>query len=343
MVAGEPAGASVSAGRGERFLVTGAMGCIGAWTVRVLVREGVPVTVFDRASDPRRLRLLLSEAELAQVAFVTGDVTDGKALGAALDEHGITNVIHLAALQVPFCRADPVLGAQVNVVGTVVVFEAVRVRSDRIRQVVYAGSVGMFDALDADADTHRLRADAVAHPLTLYGVYKQANEATSRVYWRDHGVSSVGLRPLTVFGPGRDQGMTSGPTKAVVAAVLGRPYRIAFGGSTLYHYAEDVARTFILASRSGLRGAHAFNLGGTRADMAEVVAAIEDAVPDARGLITFADESLPFPDDIDTAGLEQLGAIPVTPLREAIARSVALYRDLERRGALVAAEQGLEG
>jgi len=33
-------------------------------------------------------------------------------------------------------------------------------------------------------------------------VYKQANEGTARVYWRENGVSSVGLRPYIVFGPG---------------------------------------------------------------------------------------------------------------------------------------------
>jgi nucleoside-diphosphate-sugar epimerase len=325
----------------ERFLVTGALGCIGAWTVRTLVREAVPVVVFDRASDPRRLRQLLTEEELASVTFMAGDITDGAALGRALDEHAITNVIHLAALQVPFCRADPVAGAQVNVVGTVNVFQAVRERADRIRQIAYAGSIGMFDAADADLETHRLDAGASAHPTNLYGVYKLANEGTARVYWLENGVSSVALRPLVVYGVGRDQGITSSPTKAIVAAVLGQPYRISFGGRTLFNYAEDVARGFIAASRSPLEGAHAFNLDGTAAHMSEVVGAIEAAVPEAAGLISFEETPLPFPDQIDTTGLEQLGPLPVTPLRQGIRSSVELYRGLHTAGRLIAAEQGL--
>ena len=52
---------------GERFLVTGALGCIGAWVVRTLVREGVPTVVFDVASDPHRLRLVMTSAELERV------------------------------------------------------------------------------------------------------------------------------------------------------------------------------------------------------------------------------------------------------------------------------------
>ena len=288
---------------GERFLVTGALGCIGAWTVRALVRAGLPVVVFDRATDPRRLRLILKPDELAGVTFVAADITELATIEAALDAHQITNVIHLAALQLPFCRADPVLGAQVNVVGTVNMFEAVRRRAERMAPLVYAGSVGMFDAADADAGGHHLDAAATAHPTSLYGVYKQANEGTARVYWLENGVSSIALRPMTVYGPGRDQGMTSTPTKAIVAAVLGRPYRISFGGRTLYQYAEDVGRTMVLASRSGLSGMHSWNLGGSAAHMNEVVAAIEAVVPEATGSITFEDKPLPFPDDIDTAGL----------------------------------------
>jgi nucleoside-diphosphate-sugar epimerase len=133
----------------DRFLITGALGCIGAWTVRNLVREGTPVVVFDLASDPRRLKLIMSDDELARVTFVTGDITDLEALERALDDHAITRVIHLAALQIPFVRANPPLGARVNVVGTVNVFEAVARRRDRIGSLVYASSAAVYDAVDA--------------------------------------------------------------------------------------------------------------------------------------------------------------------------------------------------
>jgi UDP-glucuronate 4-epimerase len=327
---------------GERFLVTGALGCIGAWTVRALVRDGVPVVAFDLGSDPRRLRLIMTDGELAAVTFVRGDITDLASVGAALDTNAITNVIHLAALQVPFCRADPPLGALVNVVGTVNVFEAVKSRADRIGPIVYTSSIGMYGADDADAATGHLSEDAVAHPLNHYGVYKLANEGNARVYWLDDGLSSIGLRPMTVYGVGRDQGMTSGPTKAIVAALLGLPYRIGFGGSTLFQYADDVARTLIAASRSGLAGAHVFNLGGSLASMAELVETIEAIAPEARGLVTFDPTPLPFPAEIDHDGLAALGPVPVTPFADGISASAAIYRDLARRGRLVATEQGLE-
>jgi UDP-glucuronate 4-epimerase len=330
-----------SRGDGERFLVTGALGCIGAWTVRQLLREGVPVVAFDLGRDPRRIELIVEPDALAGVDLVQGDITDLATVERALDEYGITNVIHLAALQVPFCRADPPLGAQVNVTGTVNVFEAVKRRGDGMAPVVYTGSIGMFSLSDVDPMTGRLEEDADAHPGNHYGVYKLANEGSARIYWVDAGVPSVGLRPMTVYGAGRDQGMTSTPTVAIAAAVLGIPYEISFGGRTLFQYAEDVAATLVLASRSDPGGPRVYNLGGSQVALDEWVAAIETAVPEAAGLITVAPTELPFPGDIAHGRLAELGDVPVTPYQDAIAATAAIYRRLAAEGRLKGAEHGI--
>ncbi len=340
MTASTPGAGSSSA---SRYLVTGALGCIGAWTVVNLVRQGVPVVAFDLGSDPRRIRQLATPEEFGAVTFVQGDITSLESLERALDDHGITHVIHLAALQVPFCRADPPLGARVNVVGTVNVFEAVSRRSDRIGSVTYAGSVGMFSATDADPKSGRLEADAVAHPVNHYGVYKQANEATARIYWLEKHVASIGLRPMTVFGMGRDQGITSGPTKAILAAILGQPYEIGFGGSTLFNYAADVAQALVMASRSDAAAAAVFNLNGSLAGVRDFVAALEAVVPETAGLISVAPAPLPFPEVISDAGLERIGEVPVTPLSSAIAATVELFRSRLSDGRLAPQEYGLSG
>jgi UDP-glucuronate 4-epimerase len=326
---------------GERFLVTGALGCIGAWTVRALVRGGVPVVAFDVGRDTRRLSLVMTPDELELVEFVVGDITDLDAVAGALDEHDISNVIHLAALQVPFCRADPPLGARVNVTGTVNVFEAVRRTGRTDAPVVYTGSIGMFTLGDADPATGRLEEDAVAHPGNHYGVYKLANEGNARVYWADNRVASIGLRPMTVFGAGRDQGMTSSPTAAIAAAVLGVPFEISYGGTTLFQYAEDVAATLIMASRARGDGARVYNLGGSRVALTDWVAAIEAAVPAAEGLISIAPTELPFPSDIAHDRLAELGEVRVTPFREAIAATAVIFRRLAADGRLVASEHGV--
>ncbi len=328
------------AGR-ERFLVTGALGCIGAWTVRELAREGVRVVAFDLGSDPRRVAQISEPDELDRIEFVTGDITDLPSIERALDEHDITNVVHLAALQVPFSRADPPRGAEVNVTGTVNVFEAVKRRGDGMAPVVYTGSIGMFSPGDVDPVSGRLEEDAEAHPGNHYGVYKLANEGSARIYWADSGVPSVGLRPMTVYGAGRDQGMTSSPTAAIAAAVLGVPFQISFGGRTLFQYAEDVAQTLILASRSAPDGPRVFNLGGSDVGLDEWVQAIEATVPEATGLITIAPTELPFPADIAHDRLAELGDVPVTPYHEAIAATADIYRRLAADGRLVGTEHGV--
>lgn len=325
----------------ERFLVTGALGCIGAWTVRELIRDGVRVHAFDIGTDHRRLALIMSPEEIERVTFIVGDITDLDAIERAIADGGITNVIHLAALQVPFCRADPPLGARVNVVGTVNVFEAVRRRGDGMAPIVYTSSIAVYAPGDVDASTGSLAETADAHPESHYGVYKLANEGGARIYWADSGVASIGLRPMTVFGPGRDQGMTSGPTVAIAAAVLGVRYRIGFGGSTLFQYAQDVARTLVLASRSGLDGARVFSLGGSVVSIPEWVRTIEREVPEAAGLIEHEPAPLPFPAAIEHDGLAVLGDIPVTPYRAAIAATVERFRAAAAQGRLVAAEQGI--
>ncbi len=109
----------------ERFLVTGGTGCIGSWIVAKLLREDVPVVVLTAQRRLERLRLILTDAEFDRITFVDGDVNDIETLEAAARRLQVTRVIHLAGLQFPFCAADPIAGARVNVAGTV---SAVRAR-----------------------------------------------------------------------------------------------------------------------------------------------------------------------------------------------------------------------
>ena len=305
-----------------RFLVTGAHGCVGAWVVAELVDAGAPVVTFDLSATPRRLELLLGDGAAA-VPHVTGDIGDLPALERALDDHGITNVIHLAALQVPLVRAAPPAGARVNVVGTVNVFEAAARRG--LAPVVYASSIAAYDA-DGTFDRH---------PATLYGVFKRANEATAEVYLAESGVASVGLRPHTVYGVGRDQGLTSAPTVAMLAAAAGTPYTISYGGRARLQLARDVARAFVQASLAGATGAEVHDLPGETVTIAEVVAAIREAAPDA--LVGYEGDPLPFPADLDSSSFEAL--LPTfehTPLRRGVAETVERFRGLLAQGLLSA-------
>jgi UDP-glucuronate 4-epimerase len=312
----------------ERFLVTGANGCIGAWAVAQLMHEATPVVALDASTDDHRLRLVLDDEALKSVTKVRGDITDLDALERTLDEHAITHVIHLAALQVPFCRADPPLGARVNVVGTVNVFEAVARRGDGMGPVVYASSVAAYDALD---DTNAAAPAMQGVPGTLYGVYKRANEGTATVYAQERDTPSVGLRPHTVYGPGRDQGLTSAPTTAMLSAAAGQAYKLPFGGAYQLQYAPDVAAAFIAAARSHESGARVEDIGGPAVHTDELIAAIITAAPGAE--ITYDPIELPFPSDVGDAA-------PATPLYEGVADAVGRFRDLLARGLVAAPSAG---
>ncbi len=318
----------------ERFFVTGASGCIGAWVVRNLVKEGVPTTVLDRGSSRHRLELILTDQEIARVRFISGDVSDLSSVERAVRESGATRIIHLAAMQVPFCKVDPALGARVNVAGTVHIFEAAK--RARIRQVVYASSAAVYGAKE-DYPEGILRHDAPLKPRTHYGVYKQANEGTARVYWMDDRIASIGLRPYVVYGPGRDRGMTSTPTMAMLAAAAGRSYRISFGGRFDFQYVDDVAKIFILAARTPFEGADAFNLAQASVDVPAIIAAIEAAEPSRRGTIIFDDVPLPFPEGFDNSVLGSvLGKLPETPLIQGVRETLSVFKQTLSEGRIPA-------
>jgi UDP-glucuronate 4-epimerase len=306
----------------ERFLLTGAYGCIGAWVVRQLVREGVEVIGVDAGLDDRRVRDLLGDDEVAAARFIQGDVSDSAQI-ESLFSHKPTHVIHLAALQVPECRDNPVLGARVNVMGTVSLFAAAA-QAGLATPVVYASSAAAFASADGGEDAP---AEPSGHPGTHYGVFKFANEGTARVFSLDRGLSSVGLRPYVVYGAGRDRGLTSAPTAAMRAAAEGVAYEIPYSGRSEMQYAPDVAAAFIAAARAPFTGATVVNVPGTTTSVADVVAEIELAAPEMAGHITFSGPALPFPEELDSTEFANVvGPIAITPLRTGVAETIAHFR-----------------
>jgi nucleoside-diphosphate-sugar epimerase len=319
------------------FLVTGAFGCIGAWVVKRLLAVGERPVVYDLGDDPWRLRMIVGPERLHDVVMVRGDIADRDAITDVVERHGITRIVHLAAWQVPLCRQDPPRGALVNVVGTANVFEAAKAR--RLR-VVYFSSAAVFGPPNLYGPGP-ISDDAPPKPATHYGVYKVANEETARVYWEEHRISSMGFRPLSVYGPGRDFGLTADPTLAMKAAVLGRRFQIRWGGATDLIYADDVARACLAAADSGLEGARVYNLHGESARIADVGRLIETIRPAARGLITHVEQPIPFPAELADPGYQRdLGPQPRTGLRDGVERTLVEFEALQKAGRLDARELG---
>jgi nucleoside-diphosphate-sugar epimerase len=325
-------------GRYVRVLLTGGYGCIGTWIVKNLFARGAEVWIYDLKEDPRRLRLLLDESQVRRARFVPGDVTDLNSLCAVLRNQRITHVIHLAGLQVPVCRADPLLGARVNVLGTLTVFEAVWQSEGQVQRLVYASSAAVFGPPE-NYPAGPVADDVPLAPTTHYGVFKCCNESNARIYFQDHGLSSIGLRPWTVYGVGRDFGMTSEPTKAIKALVLGRPYHISYGGVQDLQYVDDVAQTFVRCLEAPYRGSRSYNLRGQVVDMLEFHRTLCAVDPKANRLITHGDRQLAIAYDLDDRALHaDLGPMPRTSLCEGVRQSYEHFQRLNADGRLDTAD-----
>lgn len=315
----------------QNYFITGAQGCIGSWIVKALIERGDTAVVFDRSDDSRRLSAIMTDKDLAKVSFITGDITDGASVLSALDKSQAPNVIHLAGLQVPTCKADPVTGALVNVAGTLNVFEAARQLGSK--RVVYASSAAVYGMNDDDV---ALDETAQCEPTTHYGVFKRANEGNARVYFLDHGISSVGLRPLTVYGVNRDTGLTSDPTKAMKSAVLGRPFHIRFGGATDFQYVADTAAAFLACADNAPEGAHVFNLHGETVTVDRIANFINAQVSSENGdLITFDGPQIPIAAAMDDSAIRKvMGSLPSTPLEVGMRETMDRFAVLRDAGRL---------
>jgi nucleoside-diphosphate-sugar epimerase len=304
-------------------LVTGAGGCIGSWALALLNRAGVRTAAFDLTEDKRRPKLMLSDADLAKVQWLTGDISDSDTVMKAVRASGARAIVHLAALQVPFCKADPVAGAQVNVVGTVNVFEAARKLN--IKRVAYASSIAAHGAIEG----HGTMA-------TLYGAYKHCNEQTAKVYSNDWGVHSVGLRPGVVYGVGRDQGMTSKTTVAILAAAANTPYTVPFRGPVSWLHAGEVAAAFIRAVSKDRGEATVFDINGVATTVEDSLALLKRVAPGAQ--VSWSGDALPFPMNLsDEPVRAYLGNYGSVPLEAGIKSTYEAFRVLLQRGLLNAA------
>ena len=236
--------------------------------------------------------------------------------------HDIRAIIHLAALQVPFCKADPAAGARVNVVGTVNVLEAARRHG--LKRVAYASSIAAHSFLPG--------APWLA---TLYGAYKLCDEMIARTYAEDWAVPSVGIRPGVVYGVGRDQGMTSKTTVAILAAAAGRPYTVPYSGEVSALHAGEIASAFIKAVSKERDGAPVFDLNGRATSVAEWLDIVREVAPGAQ--LALAGDPLPFPADLsDEPVRKYLGDYGPVPLKDGIEATYAAFRRLLASGALSA-------
>ena len=293
-----------------KVLVTGGSGFIGTWIVKGLLEAGLGVRVFDLKED-RRIGHALMGVDFDAAEWHVGDVSDRESLTVAAE--GCGQIVHLAALLTPACAEDPHRGLAVNVAGTINVFEAALAHG--MRRVLYMSSASVYGP---DDGLHPF-------PVTLYGVWKLAMEGVARCYAQSHGIASAGYRPLVVYGPGREVGISAGPTLAIAAAARGEAYTIPFSGSTDMLFVEDLVSAYVQAATRTLSGAKTYSIVGEVATMESWIDAIRHHIPHAE--LDCGGFVLPVTDTIDEGELRSdFPGVPRTSIATGVARTVEWYQ-----------------
>ena len=268
------------------ILITGATGFVMSALARDLAEHGHRVVAADLKPPDPALRAYLSG--LPGVVDVRGvDVTDRAAVRALVAEARAEGVVHGAAITaIPpeTERARFVETAEVNVLGSLNVLDAVREAGARRTVVVSSGSI-----YGTRADFAPVSEEDAAQPQGVYPITKWAAEALARRYAEIQGLALAVVRLASPFGPfERDTGsrpLLSAIHDWAVAAVRGEVVRVG-GPPTLLRdpiHVDDAAggiASVLLAERLPH---DVYNVGWGRAVTAEAtLAALARVVPGVR-------------------------------------------------------------
>jgi nucleoside-diphosphate-sugar epimerase len=296
------------------ILVTGGLGYCGSHIVRALAERGEQVVSYNRD---------FSEASEAGVTPVQGELFDIGRLVRTMREHGVSRIVHTAAMSHPDLSIEfPVATFHANVDGTLHLFEAARLCG--VRRIVSFSSETVYGHVDGPVNE-----SAALHPSTPYGVTKVAVELMADVYNRLYDLDVISLRVSEVYGPGNR--MPTDLRDMLIAAVHSRPFRMAEGGDHRFHFihVEDVARATLCALDCDHTEHAVINVnGGPQVSLGE-------AAEHVRRAVTGADIELgPGYTELDRQGewdtslaARELGYTPAIPLAEGIASYAGWLRE----------------
>ena len=264
------------------IMVTGGTGFIGRRIVRELAERGEDVVCFDLAPPP---------AQQDGVAYYRGDVTQLPQLLEACNTHGVSRIIHMAALLPPDTEDRPHFGMLVNIVGTNNVFEAARWCG--IERVVYASSIAVYGTQETFGE-RSVDEDDLPAPANVYGMTKATNDFAAARYRDLYGLDLRGIRICTVFGHGRVTGMTGMIGGLMVSLpAVGKPIDLPFHRDELSPmiHAEDAAQIFVRAALAERLNHPVYISGGHLCSVGDMIDIVRDIIPDAR--ITTGERRVP--------------------------------------------------
>ena len=293
-----------------KAVIYGGSGFIGAWITKLLLVNNFQITIFDKKINKDLLNRIIGK-NVEKIDFVEGDILEYEIVLKTAKDH--TFLINLVGLMTPDCSNNPRIGNQVNVIGSINVFEAAL--EAKCNLVVYTSSGGVYGQKDK----------INPFPETHYGSYKLAVEGIARAYSLENKLNSFGLRPFVVYGPGREIGGTASISLACKAVAEDKEYKIEFGGKAGFVYVEDVANIVLKILDSLPIGAKVININGITEEVVNIVEYLNSFTTDKK--ITYHNKTLPIVDEILGNGpVEYFKNFSFTDLKTGLGKTISYYK-----------------
>merc|ERR1719284_1788793 len=336
---------SIASTTGKVVLVTGTAGFVGFHTALALKKRGDGVLGIDNFNAYYPVGLKRDRAatlEKAGVLTLEMDLNDGERLTKLMDECKFTHILALAAQAgVRYATKHPQSYVSSNIAGFVELLEVAR-NADPMPRIVYASSSSVY-GLNTKVPFSEM--DQVDQPASLYAATKKANEMIAHSYKHIYGLSLIGLRFFTVYGPwGRPDMAAFHFTKKIEK---GEPIKIfqGPGGTELerdFTYIDDITAGCVAAvdkiapSTKETAQLKIYNLGNK--DPVTVTYMIE-CLERALGKKALRNY-MPMPPTGDvlktnadvTLAARELGYAPTTPLKEGIQKFIDWYTQYFKDG-----------
>jgi nucleoside-diphosphate-sugar epimerase len=251
-----------------KILITGGTGCIGAITTHKLLesKEVEKIIIASRSNNLGIMNFWFHGNLDPRLEFIKLDVGDAEAIEKTLPEINPTHIVHLGAFQSPDCAKYHERGMQINVGGTMALFDAAE-NLPNLKKFVFASSAAVY-GMRAMYPEDIIYEDARLAPPNHYGIWKLAGEHLGRLFYDNTKIPTICLRLNTTYGKGREQGKTSAPTNAMKAVALGSvkgeliSFEMPYTGRENYHFVEDVGAHFAACTLQEFDGFGAFNIKG---------------------------------------------------------------------------------
>ena len=234
------------------ILITGGAGFIGSHIADACLEEGHQVIIIDNLSTGRK------EWVNEQTYLYQGDICLREVWDDVFQDHEIDIIIHQAAhIDLRQSLEDPVYDAQVNIQGSLLVFDYAH--RYQVKKVIMASTGG---AMYGDTDIIPTSESHLAQPLSPYGITKLTMERYAQVYAREFTLPFVVLRYANVYGPRQNAHGDAGVIAIFTQRLLtGEPCFINGEGTNTrdYVYVDDVVQANIGAMNNDVQGI--FNVG----------------------------------------------------------------------------------